>query len=56
MNGKEFKKALDNIVKEKNIDPEIVYEAMELALIQLYQPICNIQGIKQDYEFTYEGD
>ena len=28
-------------------------EAMELALIQLYQPICNIQGIKQDYEFTY---
>lgn len=28
-------------------------EAMELALIQLYQSICNIQGIKQDYEFTY---
>ena len=24
MNGKEFKKALDNIVKEKNIDPEVV--------------------------------
>ena len=32
MNSKEFKIALDNIVKEKNIDPEIVYEAMELAL------------------------
>lgn len=30
-------------------------EAMELALIHLYQPICNIQGIKQDYEFTYGG-
>ena len=32
MNAKEFKKALDNIVKEKDIDPEVVYEAMELAL------------------------
>lgn len=27
-------------------------EAMELALIDLYKPICNIQGIKQDYEFS----
>ena len=37
MNGKEFKKALDNIVKEKNIDPEIVYNAMELALTSAYK-------------------
>ena len=29
MNSKEFKKALDNIVKEKDIDPEVVYSAME---------------------------
>lgn len=27
-------------------------EAMELALISLYKPICNIQGVKQEYEFT----
>ena len=27
MNSKEFKKALDNIVKEKDIDPEVVYSA-----------------------------
>ena len=36
MNSKEFKKALDNIVKEKNIDPEVVYSAMELALTSAY--------------------
>ena len=41
MNGKEFKKALDNIVKEKNIDPEIVYEAMELALTSAYKKNFN---------------
>ncbi len=37
MNGAEFKKALDNIVEEKNIDPEIVYSAMELALTSAYK-------------------
>ncbi len=37
MNGKEFKKALDNIVKEKDIDPEVVYNAMELALTSAYK-------------------
>lgn len=37
MNGKEFKKAVDNIVKEKGIDPEVVYEAMELALTSAYK-------------------
>ena len=37
MNGKEFKQALDNIVLEKNIDPEVVYSAMELALTSAYK-------------------
>lgn len=41
MNGKEFKKALDNIVKEKNIVPEVVYEAMELALTSAYKKNFN---------------
>lgn len=37
MNSKEFKKALENIVKEKDIDPEVVYSAMELALTSAYK-------------------
>ena len=37
MNSKEFLKALENITKEKNIDKEIVYEAMELALTSAYK-------------------
>ena len=37
MNSKEFLKAVDNIVKEKGIDKEIVYEAMELALTSAYK-------------------
>lgn len=37
MNEKEFLKAVDNIVKEKNIDPDIVYDAMELALTSAYK-------------------
>lgn len=41
MNGKEFKKALDNIVKEKDINPEVVYEAMELALTSAYKKNFN---------------
>ena len=41
MNGKEFLKALDNIVKEKNIDPNIVYDAMELALTSAYKKNFN---------------
>ena len=41
MNGNEFKKALDNIVKENNIDPEIVYVAMELALTSAYKKNFN---------------
>ena len=41
MNGQEFKKALDNIVEEKGIDPEVVYSAMELALTSAYKKNFN---------------
>ena len=41
MNGKEFLKALDNTVKEKNIDPDVVYDAMELALTSAYKKNFN---------------
>ena len=41
MNSKEFKKALDNIVKDKDIDPEVVYSAMELALTSAYKKNFN---------------
>ena len=41
INGKEFKKALDNIVEEKDIDPEVVYSAMELALTSAYKKNFN---------------
>ncbi|MBQ3308019.1 MAG: transcription termination/antitermination protein NusA [Bacilli bacterium] len=41
MEAKEFKKALDNIVAEKDIDPEVVYSAMELALTSAYKKNFN---------------
>ena len=41
MNNKEFLKALENITKEKNIDPEVVYDAMELALTSAYKKNFN---------------
>lgn len=37
MNPKEFIKALDNIIEEKNISREVVLEAMELALATAYK-------------------
>ena len=37
MNSKEFIKAVDAIVKEKNIDREYVFESMELALATAYK-------------------
>ena len=37
MNPVEFLKAVDNIVKEKNIDKEIVFEAMEAALTTAFK-------------------
>ena len=39
VNSKEFIKAVDAIVKEKNIDREYVFEAMELALATAYKRI-----------------
>lgn len=37
MNGKEFIKALNNIIEEKNINEDTVYEAMEQGLITAYK-------------------
>ena len=37
MNSKEFLKAVDFIVKEKGIERELVFEAMELALATAYK-------------------
>ena len=37
MNGKEFIKALNNIIEEKGISEDIVYEAMEQGLISAYK-------------------
>lgn len=41
MNGKEFIKAVDNIVKEKGIDKEVVFDAMEQALATAYKKNFN---------------
>ena len=41
MNGKEFLKAVDNIVAEKNIDKQIVYDAMQQALTSAYKKNTN---------------
>ena len=41
MNSKEFKKAVDLLVKEKGIDPEVIYQAMELALTSAYKKNYN---------------
>jgi len=37
MDGKAFKKAVETLVKEKGIDEEYIYEAMELALTSAYK-------------------
>ncbi len=37
MNSKEFKLALENLSKEKGIDKEVIYDAMELALTSAYK-------------------
>ncbi len=37
MNGKEFIEAVDHIVKEKNIEKEVVFDAMKLALSSAYK-------------------
>ena len=41
MNGKEFIKALKNIMEEKNIDEDTVYDAMEQGLITAYKKNYN---------------
>lgn len=41
MNSKEFLKAVENITKEKNIDRDVVYDAMELALTSAYKKNFN---------------
>ena len=46
MDNKEFLKAVDNIVKEKGIDKEVVYEAMELALTSAYKKNYGKQNSK----------
>ena len=37
MDTKEFKKALDVLVKEKGIPADVIYDAMELALTSAYK-------------------
>src|SRR5574344_1178625 len=37
MNGKEFLNAVDMLEKEKHIDREVIFEAMELALASAYK-------------------
>ena len=46
MNSKEFLKAVDNIVKEKGIDREEVFEAMELALTSAYKKNFHKTNVK----------
>lgn len=41
MNNKEFKKALENLCKEKGISEDVIYEAMELALQSAYKKNYN---------------
>lgn len=41
MDPKEFMKALKNIMEEKNIDEDTIYEAMELGLITAYKKNYN---------------
>ena len=41
MDGKEFLNALENIVKEKKISKEVIFEAMELALATAYKKNFN---------------
>ncbi len=51
MNSKEFKKAVDLLVKEKGIDPEVIYEAMELALTSAYKKNYNsLSNVRVDID------
>ena len=51
MNSKEFLGAVENIVKEKGIDEEVVFEAMELALTSAYKKNFNSKtNVKVDID------
>ena len=41
MNGKELIKALNNLVEEKNISADVIFEALELALQTAYKKNFN---------------
>lgn len=44
MDAKEFKKALDTVTKEKKIDPDVIVEAMQVALATAYKKNFNEQA------------
>ena len=44
MNNKEFLRAVDKIVKEKNIDKSVVYDAMQQALTSAYKKNYNTKN------------
>ena len=47
MNGKEFIKAVDLIEKEKGIDRDIIFQAMEAALMAAYKKnFDQLQNVK----------
>ena len=46
MNGKEFIKAVETVEQEKGIDREIIFEAMENALMAAYKRNTGIQNSK----------
>ena len=41
MNTKDFKKAVELVVKEKGISEDVIYDAMELALTAAYKKNYN---------------
>lgn len=51
MDNKEFKKALEVLVKEKGIDEEVIYSAMELALTSAYKKNYNsLSNVRVDID------
>ena len=50
MNGKEFIKALKNIIEEKNIDAAVVYDAMEQGLITAYKKNYNASNVRVEID------
>lgn len=50
MNGKEFKETLKLLKKEKGINEETVYEAMELALTSAYKKQTGLPNVRVDID------